>query len=377
MAKADALLATVEAIYAAALDEARWPEALAAATNLIGGIGATFEVIDKTSSQPLEWHGWGIPDAGEIAYLAEYAPLSPRPAAGFRLGQGEVLYDHLVLDEAAIARDPFYQEFLAPFGFRYFIALNVRQNRKLGAPFSVHRSARQGHVGRRDIELIRRLAPHLQQADDMARRLKGARSAADDLERAFDWLADGVLLVAADGLVTYANIAMQEIFRRGDGFRLVKGRLDIADNAARARYAAALGALARLQGGEPDAAGGDFVAAGQGGAPLYLVSVRPLAHETAGRHRTRTAIVFVQDPLRQKVSAAPTLRDLFGLTQAEAALAVALQNGESVAGYAAAKRLSRNTVYTHLRRLREKTGVKRQPDLIRKLNDVKLSLRRD
>jgi DNA-binding CsgD family transcriptional regulator len=224
---------------------------------------------------------------------------------------------------------------------------------------------------------MRRLTPHLQQAYEMARRLKRARSAADDLERAFDWLADGVMVVTADGTVTYANMSMQEIFRRGDGFRLAKGRLEVADHAARARYAAALGSVARLQGGEADATGGDFAASRQGRAPPYLISVRPLASGGAGKHRARAAIVFVQDPLRQKASAAPTLRDLFGLTQAEASLAVALQSGESVAGYAAAKGLSRNTVYTHLRRLKEKTGVKRQPDLIRKLNDVKLPLRRD
>jgi DNA-binding CsgD family transcriptional regulator len=56
---------------------------------------------------------------------------------------------------------------------------------------------------------------------------------------------------------------------------------------------------------------------------------------------------------------------------------VALQSGESVGEYATAKGLSRNTVYTHLRRLKDKTGVKRQLDLIRKLHDVRLPLRRD
>jgi DNA-binding CsgD family transcriptional regulator/PAS domain-containing protein len=377
MAKADALLRTVETIYAAGLDATRWPQALAVATELIGGNGATFETFDKASSRPVEWHDWGIPDASEIAYLADYAPLSPRPALGFRLGGGAILYDYLVLDEAALARDPFYQDFLARYGFGYFIAVNVLQSREFVSPFAIQRSPKQGHVGRREIDLMRRLAPHLQQAHDMARRLKRSRSAADDLERAFDWLGDGVMLVTVDGNVTYANVAMQEIFRRADGFRLFKGRLEIADTTARARYAAALGSVARLRSGEPDAIGGDFTAQRPSRAPPYLISMRPLASSATEDQRPATAIVFVQDPLRQKASAAPTLRDVFGLTQAEAALAVALQGGDSVGEYASAKGLSRNTVYTHLRRLKEKTGVKRQLDLIRKLHDVKLPLRRD
>ncbi|HDO52946.1 MAG TPA: helix-turn-helix transcriptional regulator [Rhizobiales bacterium] len=71
------------------------------------------------------------------------------------------------------------------------------------------------------------------------------------------------------------------------------------------------------------------------------------------------------------------LREMFGLTRAEASLARAMQGGVSPAGYAHAHKLSLNTVYTHLRRIREKTRCKRQAELIRKLNDIVIPLRRD
>src|SRR5262245_59093949 len=116
MSKADDILRTIEAIHAAGLDATRWPDALAAAANLIGGAGATFEVIDKTTHTPRDWHGWGIPTVSEVAYLSEYFSLSPRPAVGFRLGAGDICYDEMVLDRRGLERDPFYMEFLARYG---------------------------------------------------------------------------------------------------------------------------------------------------------------------------------------------------------------------------------------------------------------------
>ena len=77
------------------------------------------------------------------------------------------------------------------------------------------------------------------------------------------------------------------------------------------------------------------------------------------------------------MAATITLRDLFGLTEAEAGLAQALQSGVALSDYAGGRALSLNTVYTHLRRLREKTGSSRMAELIHKLNGLRLPLRAD
>jgi DNA-binding CsgD family transcriptional regulator len=89
------------------------------------------------------------------------------------------------------------------------------------------------------------------------------------------------------------------------------------------------------------------------------------------------AIVFVRDPLSRNPAAAQMLREVFGLTEAEAALAFALQAGIPIAAYARERDVSINTVYTHLRRLKDKTGCTRLSELIRKLNDLQVPLRRD
>ena len=84
---------------------------------------------------------------------------------------------------------------------------------------------------------------------------------------------------------------------------------------------------------------------------------------------------MIHDPLSRQASAQTVLRAAFGLTEAEAALAGALQSGRAPGDFARQSGVSLNTVYTHLKRIKEKTGCSRMPALIRKLSDLQAPLR--
>ena len=276
MARSD-LLAVVGAIHTAGLDDAQWPRALAAMREIVGGVGATFEVIDKNRFAPTAFHSVGIPPVRQIEYADYYLAINPRVRAGLLTPAGHVHWDYQIIDEAAIRRDPFYACFLPQIGLRYFVAGTIRQTEDEFAVFAIQRSTKQGHVGGREIALMRRLVPHMQQAFDVARRLKSAGEARDVLESTLDCLADGVALLRADGTVIYANESFRAIARRNDGIRIRKNAIEFADSEARTRFKAAIAAVLRLRAGEADsAAGTDFMAARSAGGLSYLVSVRPL-----------------------------------------------------------------------------------------------------
>ncbi|MBY0398607.1 MAG: helix-turn-helix transcriptional regulator, partial [Thermoleophilia bacterium] len=61
------------------------------------------------------------------------------------------------------------------------------------------------------------------------------------------------------------------------------------------------------------------------------------------------------------------LQDQFGFTPAEAALAVDILAGNDLAASATRRRITRNTARVHLRHLFEKTGTRRQAELVRLL----------
>jgi len=66
------------------------------------------------------------------------------------------------------------------------------------------------------------------------------------------------------------------------------------------------------------------------------------------------------------------VRLLFDLTAAEARVARSLAAGETVESIAAESRVSPNTVRTHLRHVLEKTGCRRQADLVAVLGGISL-----
>lgn len=373
MTRGKDIASTVEAVYAAGLDTTLWAQALAAMTQLVGGVGATLEVIAKPALAHREFHQFGFPPAEMPPYLDHYSQLNPRLSFSLRQRSGVIGFDHLILDEPAMDRSAFYAEFLPSLGLRYFIQGILENNPRDIAVVTIQRSPGQGHVDRAVISLMELLVPHVRQALDMATRLGAAAETSRSLESALDWLADGVALVRADGAIGHANAAFAKIARDGDGLRMRKGRIEFSIAEAQARFDDAIGNVARLRGGDLHHAGVDFHVPRPSGVAPYLVSVRPLLDKTVPKGAV--AAVFVRDPVIANAASLRALREMFGMTKAEAHLAQAIQAGMPVSRYAQVHGTSINTVYTHLRRIKEKTGCGRMVQLARKLNELQFPLR--
>ncbi|MDB5516695.1 MAG: hypothetical protein JWQ17_3453 [Tardiphaga sp.] len=373
----DHFVRAVEAIYASGVEENRLTEALEASSRLLGACGATLEVYDKSAQKHVEFCAAGLPPIPCAEYLDHFAALNPRIAPILRQRPGEVGWDHQFLDEQAMLRDPFYSEFLADLGLRYFVSVVLEQTPDHLAVVAMQRTPGQGHVDRRDISMMQRLCPHFQRAHDLRTRLKAAGDRNSSLENALDLLADGVALLGAGGKVIYANETLRSLATRGREFRFARDGVEFFDPDARSRFAAALNGAQRFH--EPSAAlcAADFAVPREQGLPAYTVSVRPLVRgqAQASRHPEAVAMLLIHDPLDRKLAASRMLQELFGLTNAEAHLVHALGTGMTAGAYARGRRVSITTVYTHLRRTREKTGWKSVTELTRRFNELNVSLR--
>ena len=210
--------------------------------------------------------------------------------------------------------------------------------------------------------------------------------AADDgalgpFEQALEWLADGVALLGADGRVVYANRAFRAIAQRDGGIGTHDGKVEIAAAAARTGSRRAVAAILHPRvGGAPGVLTlSDFSVARSGGAAPYLFSVRPLAENMcAARPQSQAvAAVFIRDPSSRNTAGPRILCDVLQLTEAEVLLAQALQAGVRLKDHARARGISINTIYAHLRSIKQKTGCHRMGELIRRLNDLQAAARSD
>jgi DNA-binding CsgD family transcriptional regulator/PAS domain-containing protein len=333
-------------------------------------------VIDKSAGGLLWFCSAGVPSAAGERYSDHFAALNPRIPPILRQRASEVCWDYKLMDEADMQRDEFYSEFLPSMGLRYFISAVLEQTTDRIAVVAVQRSRRKGHVTNRGIALMHRLCPHFQRAYTMRKLLGSPAPTREDLfENALELLADGIALLHRDGGLVFVNEALRSLAARNRDFRIDRNAIEFASPDLRSRFAAALGAVERVHQLDAAYLPTDF-AVPRDGAPPYTVSVRPLLRaggETT--HPEAAAMLLVHDPLQQNFAAGRMLQDLYGLTNAEAQLVQALGTGMTAVAYAKSRNISVTTVYTHLRRTREKTGWKSVAELTRRFHELNVSLR--
>jgi DNA-binding CsgD family transcriptional regulator len=102
------------------------------------------------------------------------------------------------------------------------------------------------------------------------------------------------------------------------------------------------------------------------------VRSRDLDRFTGLGMRDAAAIAFVLDPAVSTTVPAEWVMDAYGLTLAEARVALHAASGRSVAEVGALLKISPNTVKTHLRRVFAKTGIHRQAELSSIIASLKL-----
>lgn len=381
MAESNQLLQTVEAIHDAGLEPKRWPDALAAIMRSVGGVAATLEVFDRRTTTLTEFHAFDIPPKNELAYSDYYFARNPRVPFLINGRPGGIITDYMVLDEKGMGGNDFYADFLGQTGFRYFVGGTMSVSDRESVLFSVQRATGQGHVDSPEVTRMRQLLPHVRQAFEVTRRLRQSGEREESLTAAFDRLADGIALVGRDGTVLHANEAFRSIVRQGDGIAIGRQRLlEFSCQAARRTFDEAFASACRVRHGDIRLTHSmEFSVYRSSKKPPYVVSVSPVfgSSHRAMRDQHAQAIIFVRDPLRQDRSSIELLRAIFGFTKAEAHVAQALQAAVPLADYASAQGISINTVYTHLRQIKQKTGCSRQGELIRRLNDILMPLRDD
>jgi DNA-binding NarL/FixJ family response regulator len=90
----------------------------------------------------------------------------------------------------------------------------------------------------------------------------------------------------------------------------------------------------------------------------------------AAEHQTPAALVLIADLERQPKVLGRQLVDLFGLTPAEACLVVALVAGKRLEDIAEERGVRMPTLRTQLHAILDKTGTRRQADLMRLIVDL-------
>jgi DNA-binding CsgD family transcriptional regulator len=303
-----------------------------------------------------------------------YAAISPRIRSGVDLPAGSVAYDSMILSETEMDKDEFYADCMTPIGLRYFISGHVMSTDSHMAVFAAQRTKSQGHVGPDEIALMQQLTPHLRQAADVKFRLAAAREHLQHDPAGLDLLAEGCVTVARSGKVQRANARAQAMFAAADGVAVNGDRIALADKGAARCYAKCLADIGSGKLSKTAMRVRDFPARRPSGKRPFLISVRPLPATTHFWPDLDygAALVFIRDTEDFIRLDRRLLAEAFQLSDAEADIAAALDNGQSINEIARDREVSITTVRSQLYALMAKLGVRRQNDLIRLLAQYRM-----
>lgn len=213
-----------------------------------------------------------------------------------------------------------------------------------------------------DREQLKLLVPHMSRSLGVMQRIRSAELAVATSLAALDRLPNGVLLTDASGTVTFANRSAQNMLEDSDGLRLRKltdtaGLGDLVAEDVKTSKAIR-GAISATLNFDPFATphfSKCVTVQRNSGMASYALQFSAL-----GRHNefgAYAAIIFIADGA-QKIDIDPALlQSAYGLTPAEAKVAVALLESSTAQEVAEVLGVSLNTVHTHIKQIYLKLGV--------------------
>ena len=240
---------------------------------------------------------------------------------------------------------------------------------KWGATLALFAVSRGKHDGVADQQARYRMqlvAPHLRRAVSVARVMENKQAQADALAETFDALRAGMFLVDRNGRVVHANAAGRSMIAEGNALFTSCGRLFLHGPRGNNQLA------------------GMFAAAGAGDAALraarvtlplnarsgrrYVAHVLPLTsglRNRAARTYSAVAALFVHSATAASPSAPEVIAKAFRLTPTELNVLLAIVEVGGVPEVADTLGIAPSTVRTHLNRVYDKTGVRRQAGLVK------------
>jgi DNA-binding CsgD family transcriptional regulator len=234
------------------------------------------------------------------------------------------------------------------------------------AMFGVFRHERDGLADDETRQRMRLVAPHVRRAVLIGRTIDLSQGEAASFADTIDGLAAGTFLVDENARIVHANRAGYAMIAEARLLRAVGGRLEAvdaeSDRMLREIFAAS---------GKGDAAVGVTGIAlplGAIGAEPHVAHILPLtsgARRRAGRRYAATAAVFVQKAAITMPSPPEVIARAYRLTPTELRVLMAIVEVGGVPEVAEALGTAETTIKTHLGRLYEKTGVRRQADLVK------------
>ncbi len=356
------LLAT---LYAAPMSPELWPEFLGKLADLLDLNGSAIVHTDLTRRANGIYTSRGIDPEVERLYAAGYGNHDVYRARFLKLQgrHGDLLMGDELCSFQQIKKTAFGEDILHRADIRLWCAVATVRTDTVVENISLYHGWNHDPPGPDKLALAREVAPHLNNALRIRAKLVQLEGAAHDLTAAIDTADAAVILLDCFGCCALVNRAARRILDRRDGLIFIGNRLAAADPRESEMLVEHIRRAVASEQRKESARSDTVAISRQHGRPLQL-RIAPFPCERVAAGAQYSAIVFIGNPDRAAGFPDNILQRAYGLTPAEARLALALFEGRSLGEFAEGNRVSRETVRSQMKSIFLKTGTRRQAELV-------------
>ena len=347
----------IDAMYDAALDPSGWPRAMHLVTDTLGGSCSSVLLSNMdTGALTFEAHDLRLPDEAKTDYVQHYLDTDTIRKSGAR---GPVGVPQTERDFLGPHTREVYNDFYVHWDWCHILGIYILREQPLAATLSVYRDGRRSEFSEGELSLATGIGRHLARAVQIQDRLASVGGERDMMSDTMELLAVGVLFLDSSGRVLLMNRAAREMTVARDGLSINGGELVGTTSAVSAQIRALIAsALRRALEGTSSVA-----IQRPSGRRQYVLLSSPARTGLSVDQRAKV-MVLITDTDREVPQALATLRAVYSLSPAEAALAIALCQGDTVKEIAFARGVSINTIHTQLESIQRKVGAHRQTETV-------------
>jgi DNA-binding CsgD family transcriptional regulator len=282
--------------------------------------------------------------------------LNPRLAAFMETPLFGVFGDHELVSADDRAASPFYQEFFPKYDASHLLAARCPGPGDVKVLIGINRGETQGAPDEAAKQQVRALLPHVESALRVQQALEG--QGALMATQSFEALSMAAFLCNAWGRVVGMTPAAERLVRTGGPLRLTAGQLTALDAAANVGLQAALRSACGDRAASPALIRETSLALTDAQGSTRRVDVAPLPLEGAPMRLGAVAVVAVSDTLPHGRTL-ELLRRTFGLTRAEAEVAIDVADGLSAREIGSRRGVSASTVRVQIQAVLQKTSLRK------------------
>lgn len=351
---------TTGMIYEAALDDALFAELPSIVARAMDARSCVLHWRDENGAAEIFTHSGYFSDAHMADYAANFAEHDLWTDAGMSQGLVNRACNTTDLVPASdYERSIFYNEWIRAMGDDTFYCCGSVMQTPLGQGIiGLHRGKTQPDFSPKALGQLNRRVDHLRRMFAIRGRLAGLSDRGDVLNAIFTSGPQPAFVLSTIGRVVMVNAAGDAFLRAGRFLRPRNGRLEPVRDDNRQAFEAAVSAAS----GAGDRRASECLLAARDGS-VVLASLTPLSTQLS-----QAAVLLSIQERRQSLPREIVhahLQRAYGLSVAEADIALRLADGQTIQEISDARRSTIGTVRTQVKHVLFKMDAKRQADVVR------------